>query len=722
MPAGGRSVGRMGRTPRLLSAGVVVALAATLVAMTLYGPLQGPGIDALYLLRERVHGPVPAPAGTPVVVVAIDEETYRRPPFAGTPQALWTPRLGTVLGALHRGGAMVIGLDLIQPTSVESLIPGFERDYLLALRGAGRAGALVLAKVQHQTEPLLPHRGHAIAVGGAANIRSVNLVEDADGVLRRVPLTLAAAGPDGQPRPEPSFAMEVAARALGTPLERGADGRVSIGGYTIPGGSGDTLLVNHPTAAGAIPAYSMADLLACAEAGDDAYFRQHFAGKVVLVGTALDVEDRKLSSNRWVTKPEGLGLPERCALPVMDGLYRGDLRRDTVSGVFIHAAAIGNVIAGNALAEVGRPAAAGMVLAVAGAAAALTLVAAPLPAGIGLLAVLAVWGGVAVAAFHGGTVLPLLQGAVAAALAFPLLLLFRFAVLDRDQRQIRQAFKLYLPGPLIDEMIASGQSPQLGGENRDVSVMFCDIAGFTRMSEGMDPERLVSILNRYFTAMTDIIEEHGGFVDKYMGDAVLAVFGAPYRTANHARAAVDAALAMARAMEADPTLLAADSGARGSNRTGIATGTALIGNIGSPRRFNYTVMGDTANLASRLEGANKAYGTAAMVSGETAALHGDPDAFRELDTVRVVGRNEPVTVYEPLPPERRADPRDAARRAAYAQALAHWRAGRFAEAAAGFKALALHDAAAAAMLRKAETQAALPVPPGWTGVTALTEK
>lgn len=713
---------RMGRTLLLLLAGVAAALAGTLVAMGLYGPLQGPGIDALYWLREAVHGPQPAPPGTPVVVVGIDEETYRRAPFAGTPQALWAPKLGTVLTALHQGGAKVIGLDLIQPTSVETLIPGFERDYLLALRGVGRAGALVLAKVQHQEEPLLPYRGQAIAVGGASNIRSVNLVEDPDGVLRRVPLTLDVAGPDGTPRPEPSFAMDIAARALGVPLQRGSDGRMSIGGYAIPGGDGDTLLVNHPTAAGAIPAYSLADLLACAEAGNTAYFQQHFAGKVVLVGTVLDVEDRKLSSARWVTKPEGLNPPPRCALPVMAGLYRTDLRRDTIPGVFIHAAAIGNVIARNALAEVDRATAAGLVLAVAGVAAVLTLAAAPLPAGIGLLAVLALWCGGAVAAFHGGTVLPLLQGVAAAALAFPLLLLFRFAVLDRDQRQIRQAFRLYLPAPLIDEMIASGQSPQLGGENRDVSIMFCDIAGFTRMSEGMDPEQLVSVLNRYFTVMTDIIEEHGGFVDKYIGDAVLAVFGAPYRTANHARAAVDAAIAMARAMEADPTLLAAESGHRGSNRTGIATGVALIGNIGSPRRFNYTVMGDTANLASRLEGANKAYGTALMVSEETVALYGGPDAFRELDTVQVVGRNEPVTVYEPLAPERRADPADTARRAAYAEALAHWRAGRFAEAAAGFHALAATDKAAAVMARKADAHTPLPPPPGWAGVTALTEK
>ncbi|PWC44925.1 adenylate/guanylate cyclase domain-containing protein [Azospirillum sp. TSO22-1] len=681
---------------RLLAAALAVGALAVGAAWAALPLLEGPSLDTLYVAREMLYGPRPAPDPNRVAIVALDEETYRRPPFAGTPQVLWTPYLGKVLTAIDAVGVAAIGMDLVYPTSAEAAIPGFERDFLLALRNVGRAGRLVLAKVQHSTQPLLPHRGHALAVGGAPNIRSVNLVEDADGVLRRVPLTLATTAGE-----EPGLAAELVKRADGT----------------VP--PGRSLLVNHPTAAGSFPVHSLADLAACA---DPAYFERHFRGKVVLVGTALDVEDRKLTSNRWVTKPEGQNLPPRCALPVMEDLAGTGRRRDTVPGVTIHAAAVSNMLTGTTLTESSPGLTLGVLALAAALSAGLTLALSPLWAALGLGAVLATWGGGAAMAFQGGLVLPLVPAALVAVLVFPALVAFRFMVVDRDRRYVRNAFRLYLPGSVVDSMVASGRMPQLGGEERPVTVLFSDIAGYTKMSEGLEPEALVRLLNRYFTVMTDIVEKHGGFVDKYIGDAILAVFGAPMAGDNHARAAVDAALEMQAALASDPTLLSSGNGQRGAARIGLATGPALMGNIGSPRRFNYTVMGDTVNLASRLEGANKAFGTGILVADATADLYGDAQAFRAIDTIQVVGRDHPVTILEPLSPARRDDPADTGRRAAYAEALEHWRAGRFAEAASAFAALAYDDKAAAVMHKRAAQHAAEPVLHGWTGVTALTEK
>lgn len=694
-----------------LAAGTVIAAAAAL-ALWLQPWTQGPSIDGLYVMREAAFGPRAAAPSAQVVVVAIDEETYRRPPFAGTPQAIWTPHLGRALAAVDKAGPAVMGMDLIYPTSVDGIAPGFERPFLLALRDAGRKGRLVLAKVQHQTHPILPFRGQIAAVGGPGNLRSVNLVEDPDGVLRRAPLYLSVERADGARVREPGFAAEVAGRAAGkSPLDLKPDLKPEA----------DSLLIDHPTAVGAFPTYSLADLYACAEAGREDYFQRHFAGKTVLIGTTLDVEDRKLSSSRWVTKPEGLAAPERCVLPPMEGLTVAGRTRDTIPGVYIHAAAAENLLSGGGLRELSPVGGAGLFALLAGLSAAAAASLAPAWGALALAGLALGWSGAATATFQTGLVLPWLGGLIALGLAWPALTAFRFVVVDRDRRQVRNAFKLYLPPSVIDDMTREGAMPRLGGEARDVSILFSDIAGYTKMSEGLDPEELVAILNRYFTAMTDIVEKHGGFVDKFIGDAVLAVFGAPRANPAHAREAVAAALEMQAALAADTTLLDSGRGSRGAIRIGVASGQALIGNIGSPRRFNYTVMGDTVNLASRLEGVNKYYGSGVIVSG-AAAEAGDAADFREVDAIRVVGRDEPVVLFEPLSADRRADPADAARRQAYAAALALWRVGDFAAAERGFAALAGHDPVAASMARRAAAYAAKPPSGAWDGVTSFTEK
>ena len=225
---------------------------------------------------------------------------------------------------------------------------------------------------------------------------------------------------------------------------------------------------------------------------------------------------------------------------------------------------------------------------------------------------------------------------------------------DRDRRLIARLFSLYLPPVVVERMVAGGRMPELGGEEREVTVLFSDIAGFTAISEACDPATLVQALNTYFSSMTNIIEDHGGFVDKYIGDAIVAVFGAPVADARHAEQAMRAAIQMRDTLQADPQRFSV-AGHVMKTRIGLNTGRVLIGNIGSPRRFNYTAMGDAVNLASRLEGANKAYGTAILVSEDTMAAAGDAIVARRVDTVRVVGRAQPVRLFEPLAPRETAD-------------------------------------------------------------------
>ncbi|MSP88019.1 MAG: adenylate/guanylate cyclase domain-containing protein [Alphaproteobacteria bacterium] len=716
----------MAAKPRDLAATGAIALAAALLFATPLAPLlEGLSIDALFWLRQRAFGPLHPAADSPAVVLAIDEETYRRPPFADLPQALWTPELGRALNAVLDAGAKVIGFDVVYPTSVEPLLRGFERDYLLALRRGGREGRIVLGRVQHQERPIAPFAGHAIAVGRDANIRALNVFEDDDGIIRRLPLTFRVGAAATAAARENALAVELAARAQGLPAgtlpTEGPDGRYTLGAYRLPRDRGETLVVNHGGGAGDIPTYSLADIHACAAAGRTDYLETHFKGRVVLLGTVLDVEDRKLTSKRWITTPEGEGLSARCVHPVMSGLYRAGFRRDAIPGVYIHAAGINNLLRGDGLAPLGAGPSFALSLgfALVVAAAAMTL-APPMAGGAVALTALA-WIAVATLAFRHGTVLPLFQALASGLAAFPALMAWRFLVTDSDRRRLGQAFGLYLPRAEIDRMMAQGRPPELGGEARAVSILFSDIAGFTAISEKRDPARLIEDLNQYFAAMTEIVEAQGGFVDKFIGDAVVAVFGAPVADPDHARRAVLAAIEMRRVLADEAARFTLGDGQPVRARIGVNSGMALVGNIGSPRRFNYTVMGDAVNLAARLEGANKGYGTQILVSADTADACGAAIVFREIDRVRVVGRTAPVGLLEPLAPAEAATAADRARAESFAAALALWRTGDFAQARAGFAALAPADGAAAKFATRAEAMAKAP-PRDWDGVTDLREK
>jgi adenylate cyclase len=213
----------------------------------------------------------------------------------------------------------------------------------------------------------------------------------------------------------------------------------------------------------------------------------------------------------------------------------------------------------------------------------------------------------------------------------------------REKNQVRRAFGHYVAPSIVEELARRPEKLRLGGENRLVTLYRSDLAGFSRLAEELTPQELVQLMNEYLTAMTDIVMEHGGFIDKYVGDAIDGVFGAPANDPDHALHAAMAALACrAKLLQMDAADMDALRGRKLHQRIGLHTGVGIVGNIGSRRRFNYTVMGDSANLASRLEGANKFYGTTILASQATARLAGTAIAWREIDIVRVVGRSEPV--------------------------------------------------------------------------------
>ena len=706
--------------PRLRAAFAAssIALAASLVvASPILDPLRGWSIDILTALRWRIFGNSYPPQDSAAVVVALDEETFRTPPFEGTPTVTWTRELGEVLTAIIDGGAKVVGFDIVLPTSIEqsvvpfrdktlgALLRGFDRDYLRALALGARTGKVVLGEVQHQDRPLLPSPAQRTAVGFTRNIRPLNVHSDADDVIRRVPMSFTV---DGEQ--VPSMAAELVARAS----EPASDPVFA----RLPRPTPDMLTLNFQGGADDIPTFSLADLAACAAKDDKDFFKRNFGGKIVLIGTLLDVEDRKITSKRFATAPEG-ARGEGCALPIPAAGER--FARDSIAGVYIHATAVNNLVRDDGLIEFGRIGAALASFAFAALAATAALVFGPIAAAAATAGLAVGWIAGATVAFRHALALPLIEPLLAGIAALAATIGYRFVIADKDKRLLRQGFALYLAPAVVEKMLSSNKLPALGGEMRNVTVYFSDIADFSSIAEKIPPVELVTAMNEYLSAMTDVIEAHGGFVDKYFGDAIVAVFGAPLDDPHHGTNAVRAALHCAAALGTLDRVTAA-FGATVRQRIGLNSGAALVGNIGSRRRFNYTVMGDVVNLASRLEGANKLYGTTVLASQATVALTANAFVWRELDAIRVKGRTEAVRVFEPLGLAGEVAA-DVLRRAhAYGEGLTRYRARDFAAAAEQFARVAAEDPPSALLLARVRQLAREPPGPQWEPVTAQEEK
>jgi adenylate cyclase len=523
---------------------------------------------------------------------------------------------------------------------------------------------------------------------------------DADGVIRRYPL-VASSGD----APFPSLGAALLARAVGTGgipapiVPVGAPGsrllqEVRVGSTVIPTDDLGRVPLRWHGPYRTFPSVSATDVLA-GRVPDGA-----LRGKIVVVGT---------------TAP---GTWDQRVTPF----------DEIAPGVVTHATFVDNALAGELLHRSNVVVLGELVLMLLLALGLAALFArvpglAALPA---LLLAMAAWVGVAVAALAGGVVLavgmPLAQGLG----MFVTATTWRFFAEERARRRARETFSRFLAPAIVDEVLAKEGTLRLGGEKRELTVLFADIRGFTGIAEQLDPKVLLELLNEYLTPMTDVIVQgHEGTLDKYMGDAIMAFWGAPKAQADHALRACEAALAMIERLDA----LRARWRARGlpdvDIGVGVNTGPMSVGFVGSQDRFyNYTVLGDAVNLASRLEGANRKYGTRILVGPETAAAVDGALVLRALDVVRVKGKREPVTIFELLG-RAPAAPELTAFLERFGWALSAYRAQRWDEAILRFReadALRGGDPVARAWVARCEAMRREPPGPEWDGVFELETK
>ena len=726
---------------RALALGVALALAcaALCAAQRLGGRLAAlEAAERVTLdLRFRLRGPRP-PSGD-VVVVALDDATLARAPHLVERRA----GLAELVDAIAAAGAAAIGLDLIL-ADPERLLPdplaADIRAHLDAHPGADDPAAALLRRVRDATDgdarlvaalaaagpvalaftlggrgeevpsdrSLRKGRFGQVVKGGdppppaarglfsrpelgeaAAALGMVTAVEDSDQTLRE----LIFARRVGEQVYMPLAAALVALYDR-TPRARvaylGPAAELAIGDRRVPLLGGDRLLLDYRGPAGTFPTHSAVDV------AQGALPPGALAGKIVLVGTTFLGEDRTRT-------PFGVQYP----------------------GVEVHATAVDSILRGAYLRRAAPWVDALACLAL-GLAAAL-LFAARLRLGpaarlLGLAALLLGHLAAAHALFAlAGLWIAALWPALAVALVGGLGLALSYIGEARQRLWLRRTFGRYLGDQALAELLASPDRLALGGERRAITVLFSDIRDFTAIAERLSPEALVDLLNLYLTPMSRAVLERGGYLDKYIGDAVMAVFGAPIPRPDHAAAALDAAIAMHQALRALAPALAA-RGVEIDIGVGVNTGEAVVGNMGSAERFDYTAVGDAVNLASRLEGLTKVYGVACLV-GDAAAAAAPEHRTREIDRVRVKGKARPVALHELLagPAGELARYDDLDR---FAAALAAYRAGDFAAADAAFRDFAdqnPHDHVAPLYRARIAAHGGAP-PPGWDGVTVFQTK
>ncbi|HPW44866.1 MAG TPA: adenylate/guanylate cyclase domain-containing protein [bacterium] len=495
----------------------------------------------------------------------------------------------------------------------------------------------------------LPIPGVAESASGFGNAQ---VPPDEDGIYRRISLIDAM---DSHAIPAISLKVVSDVRGVGN-IEWLQRKNIKMDGRNLPLDSDGMMMINYYGGTDTFPNYPLAGIISSAfqvANGDDPQISPEVVkDKIVIFGLAAPgLYDMKPSPiSRVYPGPE-------VHATVIENLMRGDFMRP-----FRAHADFVVVFLSAAIASLG-----------------LTWIATSWGIAIFIAIVLCSIAGSSFLLFANGIWMPVVTPFLAASFSSFAMILKNYLTEGRRRREIKSAFKQYLSPEVVSEISKDPESLRLGGEEKIVTLFFSDIADFTTISESTEPPALVAQLNEYFSSTTRIIQESGGTLDKYIGDAIMAFWGAPLPMDDHAAKAAIAALRI-------QSLL--DKGSPFTTRIGIHTGPAVVGNIGSDIRFNYTAIGDTVNLASRLEGLNKKLGTRIMMSESSFEASKDFLEARRIGAVRVKGRSKPVGIYEPLGAIGESHSLSGDLLSIFSDALLLFEVGRFSEAAALFNKVA----------------------------------
>ncbi|MDD2786057.1 MAG: adenylate/guanylate cyclase domain-containing protein [Patescibacteria group bacterium] len=560
-------------------------------------------------LTDRLY--LPHPADARIVIVAIDDAAMARLGRWPWPRAIH----GELIEKLSAAKPLAIGYDVNFPEASDE-----ENDKALAqaLRDAGNVVlpielslSISGSKVMYDTTRVLTPI--PLIATAAARLGHTNTPQDADGVVRRIPLY--AVSSDGSKIP--AFALQItdslgsAEYAFSTLLACVKDVR---------------LIVNYPSAPHrGFVTVSAADVI------DGKVDPSVFADHIVMVGaTAPDLHDEQL-------------VPTSVSQPM--------------PGIEIHASILNTLLQQNYLSELPSIVVVLWLLLVG---LLLGLIIPRLKVRWSIPLALALWLVSLIGSFvlfDRGWIADVLWPTITVILGFAAVALERRISAEQQKREIRSAFSHYVTSSVVESILADPSKLKLGGERRKMTVLFSDIRGFTTISEGLKPDKLVEFMNKYLTRMTDEVFKHEGVLDKYIGDAVMAFWNAPLDQADHAKRAVETALDMLAALkEMNAQKLFGDVTIKIG--VGVNTGDMVVGNMGSQERFDYTVIGDSVNLGSRLESLTKEYGVSLLVTDATRSELNNSYLVRSIDLVAVKGKKEPVKIFEVMKRSKNASQTD----------------------------------------------------------------
>jgi adenylate cyclase len=603
-----------------------------------------------------------------IVIVAIDDSSLQN-----VGKWPWDrPTMAKLVGAL--APAKIVGLNVNFPNP-----------------GDTAADAGLAAAIQQNGKTVLPIDVSYLADGktvssttapipliaaAAVSLAHTSVTPDVDGVVRRLPLTITAV--DGNT--DHAFGEIVARRAGARPP-------------TLPLDAGGKILVPFVGGPGKFRMVSAADVLSGAVPSES------FRDQIVLVGgTAATFRDQ------YRVPTSGAAL---------------------MSGIEIQATFVNAMLTGKFLSELpaGYTALICLLLALAiGFAIPLLRVRIGLIAAVGLVAAYFI---ATVIAALAGLFLPFTLPLLAIALAYGGVNVYRFVMVNRERQELRSAFEKYVAPSVINSVMAHPENLMLGGERRRMTVLFSDLRGFTSLSERLDPSQVVTILNGYLNEMTDIVFDEHGVLDKYMGDAVMAFWGAPIDDQHHAERAIRTAIRMRdRLVELNrAAYFGPNIGLRMG--VGISTGDLIVGNMGSHRHFDYTVIGDTVNTGSRIESLTKHYGVEILATEEVVKGLPKDYVVRQLDKVMVKGKQEPVRLYEIVGFGQHMTPEVHDKLERFARALALYEADDFHGASYAFAdilALYANDEPSRLFWERSNKFMENPPPPDWKGVWVMQGK